>query len=209
MTVPKEVIDIVIILLALLFFLLQGLLVYRMIRTRQKGAEKLEELLTESEEVLDAKDLWTGEHEGVGTHDGHVYSYRYTPGSRYEPPSFVVSMDAVSSGAFEVRRETAVDRFFKNIGIVSEIQTGDLQFDSDFYIQTDTVAFTMAFLMDTRKRYAIYDILNAGYSSVRHDEKVMQAVWSPFTLDEPVDDDLLARTAERLARLDTRNRRGD
>ncbi|MEE8483467.1 MAG: hypothetical protein V3S46_02625, partial [Nitrospinota bacterium] len=67
--------------------------------------------------------------EGEGIYEGSPYRFRREPGDKNRPPAFFVTIDSVSEGDFEVRKENAFDRFFKRVGITAEVQTHDPSFD--------------------------------------------------------------------------------
>lgn len=113
----------------------------------------------------------------------------------------MVTIDCPSSGEFQVAEETSLERFFKNIGISCEIQTGDPEFDKDFYILADSMEFASPFFQVSEKRQAIREIFRLGFNSVTHDGKVMEAKWSPFQLEEGFDPSIITQTVSHLTTL--------
>lgn len=197
MELNKDYLDLLIGLAAVLFLVFQGILVLRWIRSKQNEKLDVTQWLDESEEVTP---LGAG-HEGVGIHEGVEYSYIYTPASQYVTPSFRIMLSAMSTGSFEIRGETRTDRLFKKFGVTAEIQTHDPDFDHDFYIHSGTPEFTSSFLMHTKRRHLIRKILDTGFTSVRHDGKVMEAAWQPFTVTEELGKNTIAATAGHLIEI--------
>ncbi len=123
-------------------------------------------------------------HTYKGELDGVSYYYEYFGGSKNNPSYFQVWLDCESSGEFSITEEGKFDQFFKKIGIAVEIQTGDKSFDQNFYIHTDSVAYTNQYLMDYDKRDMIRKLFELGYSSVEHDGTNMRVKTSPCSLDK-------------------------
>lgn len=138
---------------------------------------------------------------GTGTCEGTEYQYEYFPGGKNAPSYFRISVPCRSAGSFTVAKETGFDRLFARFGLSNEIRTGDAGFDDSFYITTNTVAFTKAFLSMREKRSAIRAIHDAGFNRIGHDGKVLMATCSPFRLDKEVDAALIEAIVSHLAIL--------
>lgn len=138
---------------------------------------------------------------GTGKVDSVEYRYRYYPGSKNSPSSFRVEIDVPSDISFKVAREGGFDRLSKRLGISAEVQTGDQDFDDNFYITTDDNEFIQAFFGSSEKRQVVRDIFSAGFNRVEHNGKTMVAVCSPFKMDKEVDQSQLTNLASDLIRL--------
>lgn len=115
-----------------------------------------------------------------GQLDGHTYYYEYSSGSKNRPSYFQVWLDCPSPGGFTLGREGWLDRLCKRVGICIEIQTGDYAFDREFYIRTDSVAFTRTYLAAPEIREAVKTISERGFPEIIHDGSVLKAGVSPF-----------------------------
>lgn len=137
----------------------------------------------------------------TATHDGTPYRFRYFAGSKNSPSYFLINIDCPSSGEFEIAEESSMDRFFKKIGISSEIQTGDPEFDGDFYILADSFEFAYPIFSLPEKRQAVREVFDLGFNSIKHDGKTIEARWSPFQLDEDFDPSIITETVSQLVIL--------
>jgi len=133
--------------------------------------------------------------------DGVPYTYHYHPGSRNSPSRFTIRMECPSSGDFAIQKETGLHRFFKNIGVTREMQTGDPHFDQAFYINTKNPGFASVYFMSSRKRNAVQGIFHQGFTSVRHNGKTMEASKTPFQLKEDTDTGFVKEVAKQLVEL--------
>lgn len=115
-----------------------------------------------------------------GQINGHTYYYEYSSGSKNRPSYFHVWLDCPSPGGFTLGREGWLDRLCKRLGICVEIQTGDDAFDRDFYVRTDTVAFTRTYLAAPEVRESVKAISARGFPEIVHDGSVLKAGVTPF-----------------------------
>ncbi len=142
-----------------------------------------------------------GSPSGTGVLDSVEYRYRYYPGSKNSPSSFRVEIDAPSEKSFKVAREGGFDRLSKRLGISTEVQTGDQDFDENFYITTDDNEFIQSYFSSSAKRQAVRNIINAGFNRVEHDGKRMMAICSPFKIDKEIDQSVLTDLVSDLISL--------
>lgn len=82
-----------------------------------------------------------------------------------------------SQSLFKITRESSWDHFFKKLGLVDEIQTGDNEFDKTFYIASDCREFRNEIRTDTKTRQLLLQIFDAGCTSIRCDG---ETVWFHF-----------------------------
>ncbi len=136
-----------------------------------------------------------------GTHDGIPYHFRWHPGSRNSPSYLRVFVDCPSPGQFRVIREGALERFFLKLGIASQIKTGDMAFDQEFYILSNETDFASGYFHDPQRRQAVVDIFRMGFTEVKHDGKVMEARWSPFAMSDDVDPKVITTPLSQLSLL--------
>jgi hypothetical protein len=115
-----------------------------------------------------------------GQLNGYKYYYEYSSGSKNRPSYFKVWLDCPSPGGFTLGREGWLDRICKRLGICAEIQTGDFAFDREFYVRTDSVAFTRTYLAAPEVREAVKAISVRGFPEIVHDGSVLKAGVSPF-----------------------------
>ena len=133
--------------------------------------------------------------------DDLKYFYEFFTGSKNNPSYFKIWIDCRSRGGFRIGKETAFDRFFKNLGIAHEIQTGDSQFDRDYYINTDTVAFTRACFNFPERRQAVNELFNLNFKEILHDGKRLEVKISPFRFKENFDKATVESTVKQLVML--------
>ena len=136
-----------------------------------------------------------------GVHDGTQYHCRYFAGSKNSPSYFRIAITCRSEGDFEVTKESRVDTFFKKLGVSSEVQTGDPEFDKEFYVVTENPDFAFAIFIREENRKAVREIFRLGFNSIKHDGEVMEAVWSPFLLKEDLDPAFITATVPHLSAL--------
>lgn len=117
--------------------------------------------------------------EALPTHDGTPFRVRYFRASEGSPSSLTATITSRSSGSFTVTRERPVDRLAKEVGLSRDIQTGDLLFDRDSYIDTETPDVALAVFMSPEKRESVRELFRLGVTSVKHNGKAMEAEWSP------------------------------
>jgi hypothetical protein len=142
-----------------------------------------------------------GSPSGTGMLNSVEYRYRYYPGSKNSPSSFRVEIDAPSERSFKVTREGGFDRLSKHFGISAEAQTGDREFDENFYITTDDNEFIQTFFSPSAKRQAVRNIFNTGFNRVEHDGKRMMAICTPFKIDKEIDQSVLTHLVSNLISL--------
>ena len=102
-------------------------------------ANRRDKIITETLSALGAKTDSLGRC--ILNKNGIPYWYRYTAGSRNSPPMLIVSIPCVSHGEFTINPEGGLDREAKKLGFSAEIQTGDAEFDDQYYIVSDTPEF--------------------------------------------------------------------
>jgi hypothetical protein len=83
--------------------------------------------------------------------DATPYTILYTPpvqGKNARPSKLCISTPVEARGEFHMAPETWFDRVCKNVGLATEIQTGDETFDRECYVRSDTPEFASAYLGD-------------------------------------------------------------
>ena len=179
------------------FFLLFFIALFRVvIKQYRKQRSQLEKLSAD----LGGEDLKTGAvYEGET--GGIRYYYQYYAGSRNSPSYFKVWIENPSQGEFKIAKESRLDSFFKRMGIAIEIQTGDSEFDRDYYIQTDSVDFTRSCLSSPENRQSIKDLFAMGYTHVTHDGLLVEAKLSPFSLPDFQGKNFIEATLKALSQI--------
>ncbi|MCM8776631.1 MAG: hypothetical protein NC930_09855 [Candidatus Omnitrophica bacterium] len=114
-----------------------------------------------------------------GTFEGIPYQSRYQGRTRHSASYFKLWIPCRSAGAFKISKENFVDRFFKNTGISVELQTGDMDFDQNFYVESDAVNFMRTYFADPAKREAVKTLFALGFNELRHDGKRLEVKQSP------------------------------
>ena len=128
----------------------------------------------------------------TATFDGIDYAYQFVAASSNQPIEFRVWHPHRNRGHLIVQSERGGDRFFKRIGIVAEVQTGDRNFDDAYFINTAEPSFARAMPKRVTTRAAMTSLIAGGFDSV--------------TLD---DDRILATARQPRGSLDRRRPIGD
>lgn len=70
---------------------------------------------------------------------------------------------------FRLTEESAFDRFFKSLGLATEIQSGDTEFDRRIYIACDHPIFADEIRADAEARRLIIKLFNSGVNRISFD----------------------------------------
>jgi hypothetical protein len=132
--------------------------------------------------------------------NGTQYWYQYTPAGRNSPSILTVSAPCLSCGEFTVEPEGKLDKLSKDIGFSSELQTGDSDFDTNYYILSDSVDFTRAYFQSPQKREAIKNLFRFGFNKIKYDGKNIAVTWTGFD-KSGFSDALVTETIAQLAKL--------
>lgn len=119
------------------------------------------------------------------------YRYQYFARSKNSPASLGVWVAANSNANFKITRETQTDSFFKKIGVAIEMQTGDHDFDSKFYISSDFPEFIRSYFSNAEKRQAVRCIFEHGFSEIVFNGKEMKIKQAPFEGEKFLDPSIL------------------
>jgi hypothetical protein len=88
------------------------------------------------------------------------------------------------NSVFVLSEETRYDRYFKKIGISSEIETGDRVFDNRIYIASDSSAFSDKIKNDAKTRQIILQLFDQNCRNIRCDGKTL---WVNFQYNQSKD----------------------
>jgi hypothetical protein len=132
--------------------------------------------------------------------NGTQYWYQYTPASRNSPSILTVSAPCLSHGEFTVEPEGKLDKVAKNMGFSSELQTGDSDFDSNYYILSDSVDFARVYFQSAQKREAVKNLFRAGFNKIKYNGKSIVVTWTGFD-KSGFSDALITETIAQLAKL--------
>lgn len=177
----------------LLFVIFMFFLVFYWSKKQKQALENIAEAL--------GTDKISSGYTYKGELDGLIYYYQYYAGSKNNPSYFHVWVNCDSSGEFSISTEGKFDQFFKKLGIAVEIQTGDESFDNDFYIHTDSIAFTTQYFMNYDKRVSVRNLFELGYNSVEHDGNNMKVKLSPCSLEKLSDIGFIENAVRKLNKL--------
>ncbi len=165
-----------------------------------KQSKKRSELLKELKEAGILKSFSKGE----GKIGDIKYKIYYFGGSKNSQPYFSISLSGdipVKSKGFYLTKETSFDRFFKKLGLVSEIQTGDEEFDNLFFINSSDDIFTKMFLSNPKNRDLIKEIYKLGYNQIFIQNKKIEVRAKPVSKDIKADKASVEFIAQSLAEL--------
>lgn len=143
------------------------------LRVSQK---KLKETLVN---VLGDPELQWDEKNKTFQWQGMNCRYEKYDGSKNSPPSFSIFVECGGTGGgFEVWQESAWERFFKNIGMTREIQTGDDAFDRRFYIDSNTPEFARECFASGERREAVRRLLDMKAEKITYQGKTLSIEWT-------------------------------
>ncbi|HQI72607.1 MAG: hypothetical protein KBG22_09210 [Smithella sp.] len=166
----------------ILGILLGGFFIWKRYRLQKENFQKLSAKLSATNNVRTFDS-----HSLQGEYRGRRYECRYFPGSKNSPPSFTISIFFNSPVIFSVNREGRVEKFSKNIGLTSEIQTGDPAFDSTFFINSDgEMSALQNYFFNVEVREAIGAVFAGGMTmkSISFTADRVNAVISPLSPEE-------------------------
>ena len=162
--------------------MLGGFFFWKRYRTQKENFQKLSAKLSAINNVrtFNSNSL-------EGEYRGRRYECRYFPGSKNSPPSFTISVFCSSPISFSMTKEGGVERFSKNIGLTSEIQTGDPAFDSTFFINSDgAMSALQNYFYNVEVRETIRAVFTCGMTmkNLSFTADRVNAVISPFSPEE-------------------------
>lgn len=124
----------------------------------------------------------------------------YYPGKN-RPGSFSLSVELPTQCSFTLRSETSSDEQAEDLGLASDIVTGDPQFDKRYHVDTDDTEFASAYFASPKKREALYALIAAGWGRLNLDEGRLQVDWDDYSFEEKSDTAFVAAALPHLAVL--------
>lgn len=76
---------------------------------------------------------------------------------------YFLAVPLESDTVFKITKENETNRLLKSVGFASEIQTGDVAFDGQYYIGSDHLLFNQALRGDPAIRKLIHDIIMSNH----------------------------------------------
>jgi hypothetical protein len=101
-----------------------------------------------------------------GDHKGWLY---YVKSNKKEKDVIWLGMALESPSWIRMHEESKLDRFFKKVGIASELQTGDAAFDECVYVTSDHPAVEALLTNSAPLRAAVLRAFDMGATCVRYD----------------------------------------
>jgi hypothetical protein len=142
----------------------------------RRAETKFKETLTS---VLGAPDFQWDSQQNTFRHQGLSFRYERYQGSKNSPPSFSVGVICQATGGeFELYPEGGLHRFFKNLSLSREVQTGDDAFDSRVYIASDKPGFAAECFRSAEKREAARRLFDLKASSITHSGGRLIVKWN-------------------------------
>lgn len=102
----------------------------------------------------------------TGMLSGVAFTHKVVPGGRNSPPRIELSARSALGGDFAIRREGGTENFFKSIGFAGEAQTGDAEFDREFYLAGSAREYVQALFSDAQNRDAVRALFTLGFDGV-------------------------------------------
>ncbi len=103
--------------------------------------------------------------EGIFSIDAKPVIIKYFPGFRGRSPEFRISTPGTFGAKLVVRTETSQDKFYKKIGLNSEVQIPDKELDDKFYFECDIPEFLNQLFLNSDVKPLVLDILT-NFSSI-------------------------------------------
>lgn len=121
------------------------------------------------------------------------HQMRFQPprrGKHSHPSMLSLRVPTASKIDLQITREVWFDRFCKSLGIALEFQTGDRDFDANWYLRGEVDTRLGMLLKHGDLRGQVRMLLNQGFTSLRVDKGWLQADWTGFdpgTNPQPAD----------------------
>ncbi len=136
-------------------------------------------------------------------YQGISYSYIYFRGGQNSPPYFDISIDCESYGEFKISKETKFDRFFKKIGIASEMETHDPDFDSKYYISSNTPDLPKN-LLSSEIRIIVDSLISRGFTTLILKKNKLHLKWVPYRTKSPLEKHEIEELVSELGKIQTK-----
>jgi len=132
-----------------------------------------------------------------GVYENRAYRCDYFPGSKNAPSYFKIIFEHPFPEKMRIRREGALDRFAKKIGLAAEAQTGDPMLDKECYIDAPSPEFAAAYFQRGGHTWITKDIfsLNELVTEIAFSEESLQITLSPCNLDPKIINESLVKSA--------------
>jgi len=109
--------------------------------------------------------------------NGTPYFFQYVQGGKKNSPSLSIAVKSDCPVTFSVTAEQNMDGAAKSIGMSIECQTGDTDFDQNFYIISSSPLFAQAYFADPSVRDAIRRIFAAELEDCTCKGGMIEASW--------------------------------
>jgi hypothetical protein len=153
------------ILLIPIAFISVGLFVAWIFRRRARATQSAEIELEYTRAGINVRTSWVhGGRVASGVLQGVRFVLTIAPPTR-SPPHAMLTTPSALGGTFRVGREGSADRFFKRLGLTSEMQIGDAGFDREFYLSGSRECLESLF-GKAQARDAVRALFRLGFDSV-------------------------------------------
>jgi hypothetical protein len=132
---------------------------------------------------------------------GREYTVFYQPpvkGKNGKPSLLQLRTPGPRGESFSIMRQNWFDRLAKTIGLATEIDAGDAEFDAECYIRTEAIAFTQEVVDDPANRRAIMELRRLGFTEIALRDGEFLANWSHFDPGKDDQADLLVAAAAHV-----------
>ncbi len=144
-----------------------GLLLGRFLIRSNLSADSAQTLAEYARAGIKLGTTWfLGSREASGTLHGVPFVLKLLTGGKGVPPTALLVIPTAFGGAFVVAREGSADRFAKSIGLTTETQTGDTEFDREFYISGGSREYLESFFREAQARDAVRALFRSGFDRV-------------------------------------------
>jgi len=143
---------------------------------------------------------------GSGTRRELSYSGRriitgFHPGSKNTPPRFSLRAEVASPGNFSLTPQGSGEALMQKLGLETDVETGDPQFDARYDIDSDDNDFAAAYFASAKKREAVYALFALGCCAIRLEEAGLRADWVPFAIKADTSTEFVGSALPHLAAL--------
>jgi len=136
-----------------------------------------------------------------GTLSGVAFGQKLVHGGRNSPPRVELSARSALRGEFTVRSEGGSEGFFKSIGFADEAQTGDADFDREFYLAGVSREYVRALFSEAQNRAAVRRLFALGFDRVELQDGELTATRSRHA--QLLELNVLREALEQLSALRT------
>ena len=136
--------------------------------------------------------------------NGLAYHKLYVPpvkGKNGRPSALLFLAPTSGQAEFEIVRRSWIDRVGVASGLAREVETGDPDFNSAFYVRSNTPDYVRHYLAEPSNRTAIEELMGLGFQKVTMKDQQITAEWTGFDPQKNHHDGLSQLAGSRVLSL--------